>query len=109
MQNGELMAEINNVFDFDFMHIKPAIKKTHETKGMTREQLAGIIGYTPRHIQSIENKGQHPSIELFIQLITMLDVSVVEYIFPKKEVKKSSVRRCLDAQLDKLNDREPSI
>jgi DNA-binding XRE family transcriptional regulator len=38
---------------------------------MTREQLSGIIGYAPRHIQSIENEGQYPSIELFIQLITM--------------------------------------
>ncbi|WP_436286299.1 hypothetical protein [Ruminococcus difficilis] len=25
---------------------------------MTREQLSGIIGYAPRHIQSIENEGQ---------------------------------------------------
>lgn len=39
----------------------------------------------------------------------MFDVSVDEYIFPEKEVKKSSVRRRLDAQLDKLNDRELSV
>ena len=55
---------------------------------MTREQIPGIIGYAPRHIQSIENEGQYPSIELFIQLITIFDVSVDEYIFPNKEVKK---------------------
>ena len=36
-------------------------------------------------------------------------MSVDEYIFPEKEVKKSSVRRRLDAQLDKLNDRELSV
>ena len=75
---------------------------------MTREQLSGIIGYAPRHIQSIENEGQYPSIELFIQLITMFDVSVDEYIFPNKEVEKSSVRRRLDAQLNKLDDKELS-
>lgn len=103
------MDERNNDFDFDFMPIGQAIKKAREARGMTREQLAGIIGYAPRHIQSIENKGQHPSIELFIQLITMFDVSVDEYIFPEKEVKKSSARRRLDAQLDKLNDRELSV
>lgn len=72
---------------------------------MMREQLSGIIGYTPRHIQSIENEGQYPSIELFIQLITMLNVSVDEYIFPNKEVEKSSVRRRLDAQLNRLDDK----
>lgn len=66
------MDERNNDFDFDFMPIGQAIKKAREARGMTREQLAGIIGYAPRHIQSIENEGQHPSIELFIQLVVIL-------------------------------------
>ena len=100
------MDERSNNFDFDFTPIGQAIKKAREARGMTREQLSGIIGYAPRHIQSIENEGQYPSIELFIQLITMFDVSVDEYIFPDNEVKKSSVRRRLDAELDKLNDKE---
>lgn len=76
---------------------------------MTKEQLSGIIGYAPRHIQSIENEGQYPSIELFIQLIMMFDVSVDEYIFPNKKVKKSSVHRRLDAKLNRLNDKELSV
>lgn len=103
------MDERNNDFDFDFMPIGQAIKKAREARGMTREQLSGIIGYAPRRIQSIENEGKYPSIELFIQLIQMFDVSVDEYIFPDKEVKKSSVRRRLDAQLDKLDDKELSV
>ena len=108
-QGGELMDERNNDFDFDFMPIGQAIKKAREARGMTREQLSGIIGYAPRHIQSIENEGKYPSIELFIQLITMFDVSVDEYIFPNKKVKKSSVRRRIDAQLDNLDDKELSV
>lgn len=103
------MDERNNDFSFDFMPLGQAIKKAREAKGMTREQLSGIIGYAPRHIQSIENEGQYPSIELFIQLVTMFDISVDEYIFPNQEVKRSSVRRRLDAQLDKLNDKELSV
>ena len=103
------MDERNNDFDFDFTPIGQAIKKAREARGITREQLSGIIGFAPRHIQAIENEGQYPSIELFIQLITMFDVSVDEYIFPNKEVKKSSVRRRLDAQLDRLDDRELSV
>lgn len=39
----------------------------------------------------------------------MTRVSVDEYIFPDNEVKRSSVRRRLDAELDKLNDKELSI
>ena len=103
------MDERNNDFDFDFMPIGQAIKKAREARGMTREQLSEIIGYAPGHIQAIENEGKYPSIELFIQLIQMFDVSVDEYIFPDKEVKKSSVRRRLDAQLDKLDDKELSV
>ena len=103
------MDERNNDFDFDFMPIGQAIKKAREARGMTREQLSGIIGYAPRHIQAIENEGKYPSIELFIQLIQMFDVSVDEYIFPNKEVKKSSVRRRLDAQLDNFDDKELSV
>lgn len=103
------MDERNNDFDFDFMPIGQAIKKAREARGMTREQLSDIIGYAPRHIQAIENEGKYPSIELFIQLIQMFDVSVDEYIFPDKEVKKSSVRRRLDAQLDNLGDKELSV
>ena len=103
------MDERNNHFDFDFTPIGQAIKKAREAKGITREQLSGIIGYAPRHIQSIENERQYPSIELFIQLITMFDVSVDEYIFPNKEIEKSSVRRRLDAQLNKIDDKELSV
>lgn len=76
---------------------------------MTRDELARIIDYDPRHLQAVENEGQKPSLELFIQLVTMFGVSVDEYIFPDNEVKKSSVRRRLDAELDKLNDKELSI
>ena len=99
----------NNHFDFDFTPIGQAIKKAREAKGMTREQLSGIIGYAPRHIQSIENEGQYPSIELFIQLITMFDISVDEYIHTDKRAAKSSVRRRLDTSLDRLDDRELSV
>jgi len=41
--------------------------------------------------------------------VTMFNISVDEYIFPQKEVKRSSVRRRLDAQLDILDDRELSV
>ena len=103
------MDERNNHFDFDFTPIGQAIKKAREARGMTREELSGVIGYAPRHIQSIENEGQYPSIELFIQLITMFDVSVDEYIFQDKVVKKNSVRRRLDAKLNRLDDKVLSV
>lgn len=81
------MDERNNHFDFDFTPIGQAIKKARTSQGMTREQLARIVDYDPRHLQAIENEGQYPSLELFIQLVTMFDVSVDEYIFPNRDCK----------------------
>ena len=78
----------NNDFDFDFTPIGHAIKKARTAKGMTRDELSRIVDYDPRHLQAVENEGQKPSLELFIQLVTMFAVSVDEYIFPDKEVKK---------------------
>lgn len=103
------MDKRNNDFDFDFTPIGQAIKKAREAQGMTREQLAHIVDYDPRHLQAVENEGQYPSIELFIQLITMFDVSVDEYIHTGKKAEKSSVRRRVDTMLDRLDDKELSV
>lgn len=66
----------NNDFDFDFTPIGQAIKKARTSRCMTRDELARIVDYDPRHLQAIENEGQKPSLELFIQLVTMFGVSV---------------------------------
>ena len=52
----------SNILDFDFTPIGLAIKKAREAEGMTREQLSGIIGKSPRHIQAIENEYGSPSV-----------------------------------------------
>ena len=68
-----------------------AIKKARKAQGVTREQLAELIDYNPRHLQAVENEGQYPNIELFLQLITMFDVSVDEHIHTGEKAKKSSI------------------
>lgn len=77
------MDERNNDFDFDFMPIGQAIKKAREARGMTREQLSGIIGYAPRHIQSIENEGKYPSILKGFGLFSFIGIMVVNVIAAK--------------------------
>lgn len=100
------MDKRNNDFAFDFKPIGQAIKQAREARDMTREDLAEIIDYVPRHIQAIENEGQYPSFELFIQLVTMFDISIDEYIFPKKKAARSSIRRRVETLLDGLNDKD---
>ncbi|MBQ2175213.1 MAG: helix-turn-helix transcriptional regulator [Alphaproteobacteria bacterium] len=103
------MSEKYDCLYFDFKPLGNAIKKAREAKGMTREQLAEIINYAPRHIQAVENDGQYPSIELLVRLVTMFDISVDEYIFPKSQAQKTSARRRLDTLLDQLDDKELAI
>jgi transcriptional regulator with XRE-family HTH domain len=99
----------SNTPDFDFLPLGQAIKKAREARGITREQLAEALDYAPRHIRSIENEGQHPSLQLFIQLVTMFDISVDQYIFPREDTGASLLRRELDATLNRLDDRELSV
>lgn len=99
----------SNFAEFDFKPIGQAIKKAREARGITREQLSEKIDYAPRHIQAIENEGQMPSLQLFIQLVTMFDISVDQYIFPQKATEKNTARRQLDALLNNLDEKELSI
>lgn len=104
-----VMADQKGRFEFDFMPIGQAIKKAREAKGMTREQLAGIIGYAPRHIQAIENEGQYPSFELLIQLATIFDISLDQFFFSDSGNRHSAVRRRVNLVLDLLSDKGLSV
>ena len=99
----------SNFEEFDFKPIGKAIKKAREARGITREQLSEVIDYAPRHIQAVENDGQIPSLQLFITLVTMFDISVDQYIFPTKTTGKSTTRRQLDTLLDTLNEKELTL
>ena len=103
------MTEKNSKFNFDFMPLGQAIKKAREARGMTREQLSELIDYAPRHIQAIENEGQHPSVDLLVQLLTMFDISADEYIFPGKDTIVTSERRQFNAMVDHLDEKEFSV
>ena len=95
--------------NFDFMALGQAIKRAREARQMTREQLAELLNIAPRHIQSIENEGQHPSLQLFVRLITMFDISADQYIFSNRRAEKTTLRRQVDSVLDTLSDRELTI
>lgn len=90
----------------DFTALGQAIKRAREEKGWTREQVAGMLGLVPRYIQSLENEGQHPSLQVLYRLVTLFDVSIDEYLLPNKKVSKSSLRRQLDSMLDTLNEKD---
>ena len=82
---------------YDFTAMGQAIKEARKKRGWTREQLAQEVDLAPRYIMSIENKGQHPSFQVFVDLMTLFNISVDQFLYPNKENKKSTRRRQLDA------------
>ena len=68
---------------FDFHDIGREIKRKREASGMTQEQLACIIDRDPRTVMYHENDGQHPSLNIFYQLVTRFDISVDQFFYPK--------------------------
>ena len=90
---------------YDFKAIGQAIKAARKAKGISRNQLADQMNIAPRYIASIENSGQHPSLQIFYELVTLLDVSVDQFFFPNKETDKSTQRRRLESLLDDMSDK----
>ena len=65
---------------FDFHGLGLALKRAREEKGWTQAYVAELVDRDSRTIMNIENKGQYPSFDLFVKLITMFDVSVDQFI-----------------------------
>ncbi len=90
---------------YDFKAFGQAIKAARKAKGISRNQLADQMHIAPRYIASIENSGQHPSLQIFYELVTLLDVSVDQFFFPNKDTDKSTQRRQLESLLDDISDK----
>ena len=109
----KLMKKSENVYlntePFDFLPIGQAIKQAREARGITREQLAEQLDYAPRHLQSIENKGQHPSFQLFVQLMTMFNISADQFLFRNHTQQSNTRRKQVEALLDLLDDSDLTV
>lgn len=90
---------------YDFKAFGQAIKSARAERGMSRKTVSDIMDISPRYLASIENNGQHPSLQIFYELVTLLDISVDQFFFPKKEAEKNTQRRQLDALLDTMDSK----
>lgn len=64
---------------------------------------------SPRYLANIENKGQHPSLQIFFEFMSRYHISVDQFLFGDMADGKSTVRRQLDALADEFTDREIRI
>ena len=91
---------------YDFRAFGLAIKSARKKKNLTREQVGAMIEIDPRYLTNIENKGQHPSLQVFYDLVSLLNISVDEFFLPASDLDKSTRRRQLEKQLDNLSDKD---
>lgn len=93
---------------YDFKALGQAIKPARLAAGMTREQLGQALNLAPRYIVSIENDGQHPSLQVLYELVTLLNVSVDQFFFDDVP-KRTTLRRQIDGLLDSISEKDLPI
>ena len=85
------------------------VKAARKAKHLTRKVLAEIVGIEWRYLANIENKGQHPSLQIFFELVTRYHISVDQLLFEDTTESKSTARRQLDPLLDGMTETELKI
>ena len=65
-----------------------------------------MIEIDPRYLTNIENKGQHPSLQVLYDLVSLLNVSVDEFFLPNTNLVKSTRRRQIEKQMENFTDKE---
>ena len=94
---------------YDFRAFGLAIKEARKKQGLTREQVGAMIEIDPRYLTNIENKGQHPSIQVLYDLVSLLHVSVDEFFLPANNLVKSTRRLQIEKYMDSFTDKELSL
>ena len=89
---------------YDFRAFGLAIKEARKKQGLTCEQVGAMIEIDPRYLTNIENKGQHPSLQVLYDLVSLLNVSVDEFFLSSDSLEKSSRRRQLESKIDNFTD-----
>lgn len=94
---------------YDFTPFGKAIKSARNEQKESRNKVGNEMYLSPRYLANIENKGQHPSLQIFFELVTRYHISVDQFLFGDTADGKSTARRQLDALADELTDREVGI
>ena len=89
---------------YDFRAFGLSIKEARKKQGLTREQVGAMIEIDPRYLTNIENKGQHPILQVLYDLVSLLNVSVDEFFLSSDSLAKSSRRRQLESKIDNFTD-----
>ena len=95
--------------EFDFHALGREIKRKRKNKGWTQEYLAQLLDRTPRSIMYMENRGQHPSLNVLFKIATLLEISIDQFFFPAKCSMEDECRKHIDRMLSSMDERELAI
>ena len=94
---------------YDFAAFGQAIKAARTGRNESRKKVSDEMNISPRYLANIENKGQHPSLQIFFELVTRYHISVDQLLFGDATESKSTARRQLDPLLDEMTEAELKI
>ena len=94
---------------YDFKPFGKAIKSARSEQKESRNKVGNEMYLSPRYLANIENKGQHPSLQIFFELVSRYHISVDQLLFAGSTESKSTARRQLDPLLDGMTDAELKI
>ena len=84
---------------YDFKAFGAAIKAARTGRKESRKKVSDEMFISPRYLANIENKGQHPSLQIFFELMLRYNISVDQFLL-ETPPEKNTQRRQLDALLD---------
>lgn len=88
---------------YDFKAFGEAIKAARTGRKESRKQVSDEMYISPRYLANIENKGQHPSLQIFFELMLRYNISVDQFLLDTP-TQKDTKRRQFDALLDDMSD-----
>ena len=89
---------------YDFKAFGAAIKAARMGRKESRKKVCDEMYLSPRYLANIENKGQHPSLQIFFELMLRYNISVDQFLL-EQPIGKNTQRRQLDALLDGMSEK----
>ena len=83
---------------YDFKDFGAAIKAARTGRRESRKKVCDEMFISPHYLANIEHKGQHPSLQIFFELMLRYNISVDQFLL-NKPAGKDTRRLQLDALL----------
>lgn len=93
-----------------------AIRTARIRAGYTHEQLAELLDITPTHLKHIESEHRRPSIEVLLNIMELLYLSLDALVFPQSQKQTELIQDtyhlltgCTEAELHVIDDLTRSL